>query len=112
MSDETHPIFGKVWRSEFDKRFNTGFSNFENSTLGGVVRIGERRVDILAVVAKRDGAGAFRDLIAQCKKEFDRIGVLLVWNPIVESALFRYGFKRGRRGGEEGMFWRKDNETQ
>lgn len=52
-----------------------------------------KKLTILAVAAKNEGNGQFRQFISDVKQHFDAVVVFEVWNPIVSSALVRYGFK-------------------
>ncbi len=70
----------------------TRFECFESTTgLDGLAKIKGSRLDLLAVVSKRDGA--FRNFIARAKTEFTTVCIWEVWNNELPAVLKRYGFQ-------------------
>lgn len=87
----------------------TGYYRFE-SPLGicGLARIVGNELDLLAVVAERPGCGQFRRFINAAKVKFESISIWEDWNPVVGSALAKYGFLLATRTekGETNTGWR------
>ncbi|MDE2107411.1 MAG: hypothetical protein KGL39_60000 [Patescibacteria group bacterium] len=71
----------------------TGYNRFETADgMNGLAKITGDRLDVLAVVASKAGAGQFRRFIASAKLTFKIVAVWEDWNPIIGDALKRYGF--------------------
>lgn len=70
-----------------------GYNRFATADgMDGLAKITGDRLDVLAVVASKAGAGQFRRFIASAKLAFKIVAVWEDWNPIVGAALKRYGF--------------------
>lgn len=73
----------------------TGYLRFQSPMgMNGLAKEEGIHLHILAVDASEKGKGQFREFIQQCKNEYEVISLWEVWNPIVETALQRYGFQR------------------
>lgn len=73
----------------------TGYKQFQSLTgIHGLCKLSPGRIDLLVVMApkRQERRGKFRQFIQLAKQEFHTIAVWHVQNPILESALDRYGF--------------------
>ena len=87
-------ILGKLTLDPVAKAIGRNYHHF-NSPIGikGLCRVDGRHVEFLVVDSIRPGHGLFRDFIAACKLEFDRIDIWHVTSHILFSCLPRYGFR-------------------
>ena len=86
-------ILGQTQIDPIGKILETGYLRFQSPTgLAGLAKRNGDRLDILAVHSSKEGRGQFREFILKAKSEFKTICVWEIWNPILESALSRYGF--------------------
>lgn len=79
------------------KMLGTGYSRFvSQSGIDGLCKIDGDTLCILAVHATKPNSGQFRDFVSKSKAQFPTIKIYEVWNPDLESALDRYGFRKLR----------------
>lgn len=72
----------------------TGYVRFSSQTgIDGLAKLVGHTLEILAVHARKQGTGQFRNFITQAKEEYLTIKLWHVWNPFLEAALDRYGFR-------------------
>lgn len=78
------------------KMLGTRFDQFRSNVgIDGLARYnGNGMIELLAVHARTPGKGQFRRFIANLKKEYKTICVWEISNPLLETVLPRYGFKR------------------
>ncbi len=82
-------------RDPFGEMLGTGYKRFESSVgINGLAKLGDDRIDILAVVADSPGKGQFRRFVSAAKRMWKTVVVWEDWNPVVTDALQRYGFSR------------------
>ena len=101
---------GETWRDPIESVLKTGFMNFKSLRYGvaGLAKESPGRIDILAVESFRKRRGSFRKFIKACQEEYDTVCVWVIFEPIVEAALVRYGFKPAVMEGDgtvPGMRW-------
>ncbi len=106
------PLLQKTVPDLTSQILGTRYLRFESACgIIGLARPNEDRLDILALMAVHEGRGSFRQFIIEAKQEYRTICIWEVWNPILESALKRYGFmpeKEIQGNGEVVEGWRWD----
>lgn len=86
-------IFQNVEPDPVGQILGTGYFRFDSvAGISGLAKSNGVRLDILAVVAVREGHGQFRCFIKLCKAAYQTICVWHDDNPVVHEALERYGF--------------------
>lgn len=86
-------VLGTTSPDPFGVMLGTGYSRFVSPTgLEGLAKATGDRLDVLAVINPTNERGRFRAFITAAKGEFKTICVWHIDNPIVHSALIRYGF--------------------
>lgn len=98
------PIVGRLQEDENAKALGTGYMQFENEPLhmAGLCKPTPTGISFLAVVSEEAGRGYFREFIQQLKAHYRSIEFLVDLNPVVSSALFRYGFVRIQKMDSDG----------
>lgn len=93
MMIATEELLLETWPDQVGLRLGTGFMRFKsNYGIWGLCIVDDDSIELLAVDAEEAGKGQFRSFIAALKNRFKMIQVIAITNPIVESALRRYGF--------------------
>jgi len=73
----------------------TGFSRFDSPVgVGGLCKVTDGRLEILAVHSNHPGCGHFAEFIRLVKKEYSPILIWHVTNEILDDCLPRYGFRK------------------
>lgn len=81
----------------------TGYQRFASPFgIDGLCIVTATCLDLLAVEARTPRHGHFRHFIQQCKNRFQEIVIWHVDNPILKSALIRYGFEPTLQIGPDG----------
>jgi hypothetical protein len=107
----TQPLFDVLTPDPVGEILGTGFQRFavHRFELNGLLKITGDSLEILAVVSENEDRGNFRDFIDACKDRFREVIVWHIDNPIVESALSRYGFVATQKFERDeripGMIW-------
>ncbi len=78
--------WGQILKSPFIRFLSPG-------GLDGLIKVSGTHLDILAVHTFTPGHGQFRTFINDCKREFETIRLLEVWNSRLARKLKKYGFE-------------------
>jgi hypothetical protein len=94
----------------------TGYNYFAAACgIDGLAKIEGDTLNILAVYARKQGSGQFREFIRLAKLEFKTVCIWEVFNPWLDDCLKRYGFKPAftiAAHDEILQGWRWDRETE
>lgn len=86
-------VLGKTSPDPIGILLGSRMQRFTSPTgIEGLARAAGDRLDVLAVINPTQERGRFRTFIAEAKIEYKTICVIAVENPVVHSALMRYGF--------------------
>lgn len=95
---------GQLSPCKYAEVFGTGYSEFKSPHgIDGLVKITGTQVDLLSVIATKEGSGYFRSFIIALKSEANVINVWAIHNDRLADVLTRYGFVPVRD-----IFWVKD----
>lgn len=85
-----YPVVGEL--APFAVSTGTQFCSFNTSTIHGLARVDDRRIDLLAVVAVVSGRGDFRKFLDELRANYDTICFWEIWNQDLNAMLLRRGF--------------------
>ena len=86
-------LLGAISRDPIGEALGSEYKRFVSKNgMSGLVKVDGDRVDFLAISSVKQGHGLFRKFIADAKNQYQTIAVWEIWNPLVGSALKRYGF--------------------
>lgn len=103
------PVIGEL--APFATATGTEFCTFHTSTIHGLARVDEKRIDLLAVVAVISGRGDFARFLDELKANYETICVWEIWNRELNAMLLRRGFAAVREEVDgdlvQGVRWDK-----
>lgn len=87
------PVLGLLLPPTSRRFEGSEWSEFDTGALVGIATVRDRRIDLLAVHARRPGRGDFRRFLADLMAAYNVVVVWAITNPFLPQVLERRGFR-------------------